>query len=89
MTTPIPEAAAEPARPTNIGAPTLVENVEAPIYKALQIIRLVCHACMHVNNKTFNLLTTCDFIEFPTNKNIKRYFTKYRRVVLTPSNTTS
>lgn len=30
MTTAIPDAAAVPAMPTNIGAPILVENVEAP-----------------------------------------------------------
>ena len=33
MTTAIPPAAAEPARPTNIGAPMFVANVEAPICK--------------------------------------------------------
>jgi len=31
IVTDIPVAAADPARPRNIGAPTLVENVDAPI----------------------------------------------------------
>ena len=43
MVTANPDAAAVPANPTNIGAPTLLANMEAPTYRKY-ILEIQLHA---------------------------------------------
>ena len=62
MTTAMPDAAAEPARPINIGAPMLVANVDAPIFNKVckpTYDQLRCNLLMYVIQVSSWLVQYC------------------------------